>query len=252
MSKVLSAIKEWQVWLVVHGLRSEGLYHSLTWGKSYGLWTELWFYSNGRTESAEWRKNTRLLEIEPMDFNKRTHFGTALQEYTVETVIVVVADGNASLKIDTQHLRDISFQIGSTYQLIGELFIQPDNEAILQAYVGRIVDGIDLREELLVLISLRYSKPNLCMGLGFCRLTNHPPITLPRRHLTSRGGQLQIGFDKGVCITVHIKIEVLPTIDAILATNVTSGLTSLICTATIQSNDQTKYDKIEKPKLNSP
>ncbi|KAJ6414060.1 hypothetical protein OIU84_006803 [Salix udensis] len=69
---------------------------------------------------------------------------TRLQEYTVETAIAVVADGNATLKIDTQHLRDISFRIGSTYQLIGELLIQPDNEAILQARVGRIVDGIDL------------------------------------------------------------------------------------------------------------
>ncbi|KAG6775004.1 hypothetical protein POTOM_018426 [Populus tomentosa] len=71
-----------------------------------------------------------------------------LQEYIVETAIAVVADGNATLKIDTQHLRDISFRIGSTYQFIGELLIQPDNEvlfqAILQARVGRIVDGIDL------------------------------------------------------------------------------------------------------------
>ncbi|KAJ6918143.1 hypothetical protein NC651_012388 [Populus alba x Populus x berolinensis] len=63
-----------------------------------------------------------------------------LQEYIVETAIAVVADGNATLKIDTQHLRDISFRIGSTYQFIGELLIQPDNEA----RVGRIVDGIDL------------------------------------------------------------------------------------------------------------
>nr|TKS13758.1 hypothetical protein D5086_0000049900 [Populus alba] len=67
-----------------------------------------------------------------------------LQEYIVETAIAVAADGNATLKIDTQHLRDISFRIGSTYQFIGELLIQPDNEAILQARVGRIVDGIDL------------------------------------------------------------------------------------------------------------
>ncbi|XP_052309098.1 CST complex subunit TEN1 isoform X1 [Populus trichocarpa] len=71
-----------------------------------------------------------------------------LQEYTVETAIAVVADGNATLKIDTQHLRDISFRIGSVYQFIGELLIQPDSEvlfqAILQARVGRIADGIDL------------------------------------------------------------------------------------------------------------
>lgn len=71
-------------------------------------------------------------------------FPTRLQEHTVETAIAVVADGNATLKIDTQHLRDISFRIGSTYQFIGELLIQPDSEAILQARVGRIVDGIDL------------------------------------------------------------------------------------------------------------
>ncbi|XP_077228833.1 telomere-capping, CST complex subunit isoform X2 [Tasmannia lanceolata] len=49
-----------------------------------------------------------------------------LQEYCVETAIAVIIDGNISLKIDTQHLRDISFH------------------AILQARVGRNVDGIDL------------------------------------------------------------------------------------------------------------
>ncbi|GLT68683.1 hypothetical protein SLA2020_408920 [Shorea laevis] len=67
-----------------------------------------------------------------------------LQEYTVETAIAVIADGGATLRIDTQHLRDLSFRVGSIYQFIGELHIQPDNEAILQARVGRNVDGIDL------------------------------------------------------------------------------------------------------------
>ncbi|EEF49924.1 CST complex subunit TEN1 [Ricinus communis] len=67
-----------------------------------------------------------------------------LQEYTVDTAIARIADGNAILKIDTQHLSDLSFRIGSVYQFIGELLIQPDDEAILQARVGRNVDGIDL------------------------------------------------------------------------------------------------------------
>ncbi|XP_008775679.2 CST complex subunit TEN1 [Phoenix dactylifera] len=67
-----------------------------------------------------------------------------LQAYSVETAIAVVTDGGVSLKIDTQHLRDTSFRIGSIYQFIGELLIQPDNDAILQARVGRNVDGIDL------------------------------------------------------------------------------------------------------------
>uniref|UniRef100_A0A7N2L4Q3 CST complex subunit TEN1 n=1 Tax=Quercus lobata TaxID=97700 RepID=A0A7N2L4Q3_QUELO len=67
-----------------------------------------------------------------------------LQEYSVETAIAIVVDGNAKLKINTQHLRDLSFRVGSIYQFIGELLIQPDDEAILQARVGRNVDGIDL------------------------------------------------------------------------------------------------------------
>ncbi|ONI04367.1 hypothetical protein PRUPE_6G317700 [Prunus persica] len=67
-----------------------------------------------------------------------------LQECSVETAIATIVDGSDSLKINTQHLRDLSFRVGSIYQFIGELLIQPDNEAVLQARVGRNVDGIDL------------------------------------------------------------------------------------------------------------
>ncbi|XP_021282304.1 CST complex subunit TEN1 [Herrania umbratica] len=67
-----------------------------------------------------------------------------LQEYSVETAIAVIADESATLKVDTQHLRELSFRVGSIFQFIGELHIQPNNEAILQARAGRNVDGIDL------------------------------------------------------------------------------------------------------------
>ncbi|XP_011622303.1 CST complex subunit TEN1 [Amborella trichopoda] len=67
-----------------------------------------------------------------------------LQEYCVDTAVAVIVDGNVSLRIDTQHLRDVHFRLGSFYQFIGELVIQPDNNAILQARVGRNVDGLDL------------------------------------------------------------------------------------------------------------
>ncbi|OAY77306.1 CST complex subunit TEN1 [Ananas comosus] len=67
-----------------------------------------------------------------------------LQEYSVETAVAVISDSGASLKIDTRHLRDVVFRIGSIYQFIGELLIQSDDDAILQARVGRNVDGIDL------------------------------------------------------------------------------------------------------------
>ncbi|KAA3476243.1 CST complex subunit TEN1-like [Gossypium australe] len=76
--------------------------------------------------------------------HKRTYissFVPRLQEYSLETAIAVIADQGATLKVDTQHLRELSFRIGSIFQFIGELNIQPNNEAILQARTGRNVDG---------------------------------------------------------------------------------------------------------------
>ncbi|CAK8544584.1 unnamed protein product [Lathyrus sativus] len=67
-----------------------------------------------------------------------------LREYSFETGLATVIDGNSILKVNTEHLMDLNFQVGSVYQFIGELLIQPDNEGVLQARVGRNVDGIDL------------------------------------------------------------------------------------------------------------
>eukprot|EP00252_Welwitschia_mirabilis_P012392 TRINITY_DN27425_c0_g1_i1.p1 TRINITY_DN27425_c0_g1~~TRINITY_DN27425_c0_g1_i1.p1 ORF type:complete len:127 (-),score=10.91 TRINITY_DN27425_c0_g1_i1:242-622(-) len=70
-----------------------------------------------------------------------------LLEYSVDTAVAVIGDGDATFKIDTQNLRDIHFRIGSLYQFIGELLIQPGTyptQAILQARVGRNVDGMDM------------------------------------------------------------------------------------------------------------
>ncbi|KAF0907453.1 hypothetical protein E2562_017386 [Oryza meyeriana var. granulata] len=51
-----------------------------------------------------------------------------LQSYDLNSAIAVIQDGGTSLKVDTQHLRDISFRTNSTYQFIGELLIKPDND----------------------------------------------------------------------------------------------------------------------------
>ncbi|MBA0561536.1 hypothetical protein Golob_018355 [Gossypium lobatum] len=86
-------------------------------------------------------------QLSQKECHKRTYissFVPRLQEYSVETAIAVIADQGATLKVDTQHLRELSFRIGSIFQFIGELNIQPNNEAILQARTGRNVDGIDL------------------------------------------------------------------------------------------------------------
>ncbi|XP_043697175.1 CST complex subunit TEN1 isoform X1 [Telopea speciosissima] len=67
-----------------------------------------------------------------------------LQGYSVDTAIAIISDGNFSLKINTQHLRNLNLRLGSIYQFIGELFIESNDEATVQARVGRNVDGIDL------------------------------------------------------------------------------------------------------------
>ncbi|KAL3626559.1 Telomeric pathways with STn1 [Castilleja foliolosa] len=66
-----------------------------------------------------------------------------LQDYNLETAIAVIVDLGANLKVDTQHLK-LNLRPGSIYQFIGELHIEPGNEAILKARVGRNVDGLDI------------------------------------------------------------------------------------------------------------
>jgi CRISPR/Cas system CMR-associated protein Cmr3 (group 5 of RAMP superfamily) len=46
----------------------------------------------------------------------------------VDSATAVIQDGSVSLKVDTQHLRDISFRMNSAYQFIGELQIREDND----------------------------------------------------------------------------------------------------------------------------
>ncbi|KAH7842807.1 hypothetical protein Vadar_009451 [Vaccinium darrowii] len=50
-----------------------------------------------------------------------------LQEFSVETAVALIVDGNATLKVDTQHL-NLSLRLGLIYQFIGELLIQPNHE----------------------------------------------------------------------------------------------------------------------------
>uniref|UniRef100_A0A1D1Y2B0 CST complex subunit TEN1 n=2 Tax=Anthurium amnicola TaxID=1678845 RepID=A0A1D1Y2B0_9ARAE len=67
-----------------------------------------------------------------------------LESYCVESAVATIVDGSSRLKVDTQHLRNLSFRIGCLYQFIGELLIGQNNDAILQARIGRNVDGMDL------------------------------------------------------------------------------------------------------------
>ncbi|CAA0817531.1 Unknown protein [Striga hermonthica] len=89
----------------------------------------------------------RLQELSPSspNFKHGASFRVTgkLQDYDLETAIAVIVDEGASLKVDTKHL-NINIRSGSIYQFIGELHIEPNNEAILKARVGRIVDGLDI------------------------------------------------------------------------------------------------------------
>ncbi|KAK7337719.1 hypothetical protein VNO77_18305 [Canavalia gladiata] len=83
-----------------------------------------------------------------------------LHEYSLQTGLAIIIDGSCTLKVNTEHLRDLTFLVGSVYQFIGELLIQPDNEGVLQARVGRNVDGIDLNLYHQSLLLLRQFQAN--------------------------------------------------------------------------------------------
>ncbi|KAJ4775886.1 CST complex subunit TEN1 [Rhynchospora pubera] len=68
-----------------------------------------------------------------------------LEAYQVDHGFAEISDGIIKLKIDTRHLTGLVFCVGSLYQFIGELLIDLDNNnVLLEARVGRIVDGLDL------------------------------------------------------------------------------------------------------------
>ncbi|KAK2419052.1 CST complex subunit TEN1 [Trifolium repens] len=83
-----------------------------------------------------------------------------LQEYSLETGLATVNYGSDILKVSIEQLKDLKFQVGSVYQFIGELLIQPDNKGVLQARVGRNVDGIDLNLYHQSLLLLRQFQAN--------------------------------------------------------------------------------------------
>ncbi|XP_045796666.1 CST complex subunit TEN1 isoform X2 [Trifolium pratense] len=85
---------------------------------------------------------------------------SVLQEYSLETGLATVIDGSDILRVSIEQLKDLKFQVGSVYQFIGELLIQSDNKAILQARVGRNVDGIDLNLYHQSLLLLRQFQAN--------------------------------------------------------------------------------------------
>ncbi|KAG6431443.1 hypothetical protein SASPL_109522 [Salvia splendens] len=89
----------------------------------------------------------RLQELNPSspNFNQGASFRVIgkLQEYDLGTAVAIIVDGDASLKVDTQYLT-LNLRPGSLYQFIGELQIEPNNEGILKARVGRNVDGLDI------------------------------------------------------------------------------------------------------------
>ncbi|KAJ9561785.1 hypothetical protein OSB04_006945 [Centaurea solstitialis] len=70
-----------------------------------------------------------------------------LQEYNVGTTIVVIADGGATLAVDTQHLR-LNLRMVPIHLPVHRrtfhLTKSRRSEGILKARVGRNVDGIDL------------------------------------------------------------------------------------------------------------
>ncbi|KAL2623281.1 hypothetical protein R1flu_003486 [Riccia fluitans] len=70
-----------------------------------------------------------------------------LESLTIETGIAIISHGGARLRVDIQHLRDVSLRKGSLFQFIGELIQDPSCtclQLMLQARVARNVDGLNM------------------------------------------------------------------------------------------------------------
>lgn len=53
-----------------------------------------------------------------------------LLDYNVETAVVVIVEGSATLNIDTQYVK-LNYRVGSIYQFIGELSFELENQVRL-------------------------------------------------------------------------------------------------------------------------
>lgn len=66
-----------------------------------------------------------------------------LLEYSLETGLATIIDGDNSLIVTIENLKDLNFQVDSVYQFIGELLIQPDHEVRdCQGLVKALIDPI--------------------------------------------------------------------------------------------------------------
>ncbi|KAG0583726.1 hypothetical protein KC19_3G158600 [Ceratodon purpureus] len=69
----------------------------------------------------------------------------SLERFDAASGIAVLTDGGSALRVDLQHLRALPLRVGSLFEFIGELEVNPVQELTLKARVGRNVDGMDLR-----------------------------------------------------------------------------------------------------------
>lgn len=62
-----------------------------------------------------------------------------LLDYNVETAVVVIVEGSATLNIDTQYVK-LNYRVGSIYQFIGELSFELENQVrlVVQPIFGLI------------------------------------------------------------------------------------------------------------------
>lgn len=70
----------------------------------------------------------------------------SVERFDVVSGIAILTDGESSLRLDLQHLRELPLRIGSLFEFVGELEINPLHQHLtLKARVGRNVDGRDMR-----------------------------------------------------------------------------------------------------------
>jgi hypothetical protein len=106
-------------------------------------------------------------------------------------LLAVIQDGSVRLKVDTQHLRDVSFlRTNSMYQFIGELLLRLDNDVQLSFLLKLWSAWFLFKVEITVLHVLFSVGNSTCAHRKECRQARHQPVPAVLTHPTATWSEI--------------------------------------------------------------
>nr|XP_017187312.1 uncharacterized protein LOC108173186 [Malus domestica] len=127
----------------------------------------------GRTNHVHRDRNTNEHDMPKNNMDQQVRIG--------ETAIATIVDESERLKIDTKHLRELSFRVGSVYQFIGELLIQPDNEQFVGKDLARFFKKYGIKQHM--------STPQYPQGNGQAEASNKTILDCLKKSFSNKKGK---------------------------------------------------------------